>query len=223
MWQKKAWMALAAMSMSSAAMAHVSFADDKATANRSFTATLNIPHGCEVTLKHSGHAETSDTTKVEVDIPASFTSVRPMDEVFAPATVTEDANHVVTKLTWTKAAGTEKAEDSHFYQVTLRGRAPDAPFTKLTFRTVQTCVGGGTAVWEGADVPTLLVLPTRSPGWNKFTAQETLDEDAIKAFFSDARIVHFNGASYSPNAETTKLIQTKLTSITKGGEFWVKY
>ena len=200
-----------------AAEAHISFAANNAYAGSSYIATANIPHGCADAngVKH-------DTTKVEIAIPAEFTSVRPQDTAFGSATVEKDSNGNVIKLIWTRTA-TTLSEDANFYQVTFRGTLPDAPLTTLEFVTTQTCEGNTTKSWEGAEVPKLRILPTRTPGWNKYTAQADIDEATIKAFFGDAYIVWSNGAAYSANPVTAGLITNTLTTIPLGAEFWVKY
>jgi periplasmic copper chaperone A len=203
------------------AQAHVGFAPNNAYAGARYLATLNIPHGCEdVAGKHY------DTVKIEVSIPAAFTSkespVRPMDAVFGEAVLEKDAEGNVIKLIWTKTVGA-KADDSHTYQVSFRGTLPKAPFTVLAFPTTQTCVSNITTAWQGEDAPSLKVLPVRALGWNKYTAQTEMSLEAIKMYFGDAYIVWYQNAAYSANPVTAGLIPTPLMSIPVGGEFWVKY
>lgn len=203
------------------AEAHTSFvitATSNAFAGKSYTATLNLSHGCE----DSGGVK-YDTERLEVEIPADVTSVRPMDAAWATAAVEKDGTGAVTKLIWTRTT-TAHAEDSHLYRVQFLGKLPNAPLTTLAFRAVQYCNNSTLeTAWEGAEAPTLKLLPTRAPGWNKYTAQADMDEAAIKAFFADAYIVWSGDAAYSANPVTAGLISTPLTTIPTGAEFWVKY
>ena len=205
------------LSIAHVADAHVSFVANNAYAGKSYVATANIPHGCE-----DSSLAKYDTIKIEITIPAGFTAVRPADAAFGPATIEKDGSGNVTKLIWTKAAAA-LTDDTHLYQVTFRGTLPNTPLQSLDFVTKQTCSGNTTKTWEGVDAPKLPVLPARAPGWNKYTAQENIDEATIKAFFADAYIVWSNGAAYSANAVTAGLITNKLTAIPLGAQFWVKY
>lgn len=205
-----------------AAQAHTAFvvnASSNAFAGKSYFATLNAGHGCE-----DAAGALYDTEKVTVEIPAGVTKVRPMDADWGPAKVEEkDANGNVTKISWTRTAPAH-TEDSYLYRASFTATLPNAPMTTLAFRAVQSCNGGQVeTAWEGAEAPTLKLLPARTPGWNKFTAQANIDEATIKAFFADANIVWSGGAAYSANPVTAGLITTPLTSIPTGAEFWVKY
>ena len=199
------------------AHAHVSFVANNAYAGKSYIATANIPHGCEDLsgIKY-------DTIKIEISIPAEFTGVRPADSAFGAASVEKDLDGNVTKLIWTKSAP-ELAEDTNFIQVSFRGSLPNAPLTTLELETTQTCAGATTKIWSGLDVPKLRILPTRAPGWNKYTAQSAMDATAIATYFSDAVIVWYGNAAYSANPVTDGLITNKLTDIPLGADFWVKY
>jgi hypothetical protein len=195
-----------------AAQAHVTFVDNTAEAGRSFVASANISHGCEA------GADQFDTYKVVVELPAGVTA-RPVHSTLGNARV------VGTTLVWERPAPpvATLADDTLFYRVDFRFTVPNLPFTKLTFRTTQTCTNGGTQVWEGVDVPTLLVVPVHVNGWNKYTAQSALDATAISTFFSDAQIVWSNGKAFSANPVTAAVISNPLTSIAAGDVFWVKY
>lgn len=201
----------------SLAEAHVTFVANNAYAGKSYVATLNTFHGCE-----DANATEYDTVKIEVTIPAGFTAVRPADATFGPASVEKDTNGNVTKLIWTKTAPA-LTEDANFQQVTFRGTLPNEALTTLTFPTTQTCAGDTTKTWIGADAPKLRVLSVRTPGWNKYTAQQNIDEATLKAFFTDAHIVWSSGAAYSINPEIMKLVTNPLTAIPQGGVYWVKY
>ncbi|MEJ2682024.1 MAG: DUF1775 domain-containing protein [Gammaproteobacteria bacterium] len=203
----------------STAQAHVSFLKDtNAYEGKSYVATLQIPHGCT----HAVNGDHSDTVKVEVSIPDNFLNVKPADSVFGAATITRDASDRVTHITWTKSQAAE--EDYLYNQVVFRGTpALGAAFSSLEFVTVQTCESGDTVAWEGSTVPKLKVYPARALGWNTYTASSNLDVTALRTYFSDAYIVWYNDAAYSANAVTNGLINTPLTDIPAGGEFWVKY
>lgn len=205
-----------------AAHAHASFVVDATSipvAGKSYVATLNLGHGCEDELTGTKY----DTETVEVDIPSTFTSVRPLDAAWGTAAVEKDVNNNVVKLIWTRTIPAH-TEDSHLYRVSFKGTLPIEPLTKLGFVTRQICNGGTlTTAWEGAATPTLKLMSARLPGWNKYTAQTDIDEATIKSFFADALIVWSNNAAYSANPVTAGLITTPLTSIPAGAEFWVKY
>jgi len=199
------------------AHAHVSFDAGNAYANTRYVAVANIPHGCS-----DLGGDHYDTLKIEIEIPAEMTSVRPEDAVFGPASVETDVEGNVTKLIWEKGSAAQPA-DTHLYRVAFRGRLPNAPLTTLAFRTTQTCAEDTSTVWEDTNAPTLKVLPTRAPGWNTYTAQEDMDLETIQAFFADAQIVWANDMAYSANPVTAAMIESPLTLITAGTEYWVKY
>lgn len=224
---------LAGVLFASAASAHVSFNAGGALpiAGKSWVGTLNVPHGCEAGGEHF------DTDRIEVEIPATFTGVRPAHSTFGKAAVTATAE-VVSKLTWTQAPADVQSGDTHFYQVTFRGTLPTTAFTTLEFRTVQYCDGDAASMaWEGADVPKLRVLPARMPGWNQYTipAGVNLSTADVKAYFADAEIVWAGSRAYSPNAETTAQLGRKsgvtalVTStgtdvvLNAGAVIWVRY
>jgi len=197
--------------------AHVSFVAVNAYAGKSYIATANIPHGCEDLVGNK-----YDTIKIEISIPAEFTGVRPADSAFGMASVEKDLAGNVIKLIWTKSTP-ELIEDTNFIQVSFRGTLPNAPLTTLELETTQTCAGATTKTWSGLDVPKLNILPARAPGWNKYTAQSTIDATMLGNFFKDAVIVWYGNAAYSANPVTNGLITNKLTDIPLGADFWVKY
>lgn len=203
--------------LTTTANAHMSFVDVKAYAGNQYIAVMNISHGCS-----DDAGNHYDTVGVEINIPANFTAVRPMDSTFGPATIEKDTNGQVTQLTWQKSLAA-LPEDSHFYQVTFRGKLPNTPLKTLTFSAKQICAEGKTTAWEGLDAPTLQVLPVHAAGWNKYTAQTNIDEATLKSFFKGAEIVWSNGAAFSANPVTQGLVTQKLTGIVQGAEYWVKY
>ena len=207
------------------AQAHTSFVitdSSNAFAGKSYFATLNLGHGCEDVLS----GVKFDTEKLEVDIPAGVTSIRPMDSAWATATVVKDVDGNITQLVWTRT-NAPLAEDSQLYRVSFTAKLPDAPMTTLAFPARQICHNTNaveiTTPWEGAEAPTLKLLPPRAPGWNKYTAQADIDDTTINAFFSDAYIVWSGSAAYSANPVTAGLITNTLTIIPAGADFWVKY
>lgn len=201
------------------AQAHVSFVDNTAEAGRSFIATANISHGCEDV---SGHY---DTYKVEIELPDGVTA-RPVHSSIGAASVDDAENP--TLLTWQKDPADAEGHDSHFYQVEFRFSVPNTPLASLEFRTTQYCSDGAIEaglplIWEGADVPVILVVPVHAPGWNKYTAQADIDAGTIAAFFADAEIVWANNQAYSSNPVIAGLINNPLTVIPAGTDYWVKY
>ncbi len=216
-----------ALGICQGASAHTGFVVDATSipiAGNSYTGTIRGGHGCEDDL---GNA--FDTVRLEVSIPAGVTGVKPYDAPWGKATLEKDVGGNVTKLIWTKS-GEPLPEDTHLYNVTFRARLPNAPLTSVVFNTVHFCLNSSNQEisheWIDTDGPTLNLVPARSPGWNKYTAGvEVPDVTALKKFFGDAYIVWSNGAAYSANTETDKLIAAdkKLTKIPANQEFWVKY
>jgi uncharacterized protein YcnI len=216
-------MLLLALGLTQTAQAHTSFVIDATSipyAGKSYTGTLRAGHGCEdeVTGDHY------DTEKVEVEIPAGVTKVKPFDAPWGAATIEKDMEGNVTKLIWTRNSAA-LAEDTHLYAVSFRATLPDAPLTTVSFRAVQICNGGTIeTAWEGAEAPTLNLVPARLPGWNKYTIDvEITDEAMLKQYFGDALIVWSNDAAYSANPVTAELIDNKLISVPANQEIWVKY
>lgn len=214
----------------STVLAHVSVAGP-GFAGQTQVLTFNVGHGCEG----------ADTVDIEVSIPKEVTSLRALPNVFGEATVKTDDAGIVTAVSWTKADA--RAADDQFYQMAIRFKVPDAPFTTLYFPTRQTCRradGEETVVeWnqppeavaaakEGEEVPpapSLLILPVRHPGWNKFTVSDAITTMKV---FDDAYIVWSGDAAYSSNPATVELIKSdntveELTKIEAGSEIWVKY
>jgi periplasmic copper chaperone A len=216
---------------SSTALAHVSVSG-AAYANQNALLTFGVGHGCEG----------ADTVAIEVTIPKEVTLVRAMPSgVFGTLEVKADDAGIVTAVVWSKDAA--RAGDDGYYQLQLRGKMPDAPFSRVVFPTKQTCrKADGTELvtdWKATPeeiaaapdggapepAPTLVVLPVRAPGWNKFTAKSAISDLAI---FNDAEIVWVGDAAYSSNATTKELIAGEddvepLTKIAAGAEIWVKY
>jgi len=220
------------LALSGTALAHVSVSG-AAYANQNAMLTFGVGHGCE---------GPSDTVAIEVTIPKEVTGVRAVPSgLFGTLEIKAADDGQVSAVIWTK--DTARATDDAYYQLQLRAKMPDAPFSTLLFPTKQTCrAADGTEYvtnWEASaeeiaaapdggapePAPALVVLPVRGPGWNKFTAKSAIDDLAI---FNDAEIVWVGEAAYSSNATTKELIAGEddvkpLTKIAAGAEIWVKY
>jgi hypothetical protein len=204
------------------ASAHASI-PDKGNAGKTQLINFSIGHGCD---------DDSDTTTVEIQIPAEVTSVRaaPSADFGAPV-LTRNAGKVVTKVTYTKTR--TNPIDELYYLLQLRIAVPMTPFTTLDWVIIQRCKKAdgseGMVAWDGSDdehpPARLPILPARSAGWNKFTVPEAIDDLSI---FSDAEIVWSGDSAYSGNATTAELITGEegvsvLESIEANSEIWVKY
>jgi uncharacterized protein YcnI len=204
--------------------AHVSISSGPATAGRSQKITFSVGHGCEG----------ADTVALRVEIPAGVTSVRGLSGPFGKPAI-EGPAAAVTAVSWRKPNSEVLAEDVGYYELSLRARVDDVPFTRLHFRVVQTCrTAAGvesTVAWEGEDAAELLVVPARQPGWNRYSLASGASIAAadLPAFFGDALIVWRGTAAYSANAATMALIAgtagvTPLASdLAAGDELWVRY
>jgi periplasmic copper chaperone A len=213
------------------AEAHVSISSGPAVANKSQKITFSVGHGCEG----------FDTVRVTVDIPAGISSVRPLRSDFGkPSLTTNDAGEV-TAVTWEKPESERLAGDFAYYELTLRARVGEVAFTTILFTVRQTCIDANgdevTVVWdeppggEGNTASSLVVVPARQSGWNRYVLapKTTILEAAIPAYFGDAQIVWRGTAAYSSNANTLALIGitpgvTTLTGdLQAGDELWVRY
>lgn len=215
---------LFALCLATPAAAHVGVSSGPATAGRSQKITFSVGHGCEG----------ADTVALRVEIPAGVNSVRALTGPFGKPTI-EGTPAAVTAVSWRKPNSEVLADDVGYYELTLRVRVDDVPFTRIHFRVVQTCrTAAGvesTVAWEGEDAAELLVLPARQPGWNRYTlaAGTAVAADDLPAFFGDALIVWRGTAAYSANAATMGLIAgtagvTPLASdLAAGDELWVRY
>jgi uncharacterized protein YcnI len=215
--------------LTSRAEAHISIASGPAFANTSQEVAFGVGHGCEG----------ADTVRVQIEIPAGVTSVRPETSDFGQVDVETDATGAVVSVTWTKPDANVLDADTQYYKLLVRLKPPDQPFTKVYLPAHQTCrASDGTETvvdWVGIDeaadstiepAPTLYVLPGRFPGWNKFTVGSAVDD--LKGFFADAQIVWSGNRAFSVNPTTTELIAgtsgtSALTSLGQGELIWVKY
>ena len=205
-----------------AAWAHIE-ATGPAFAGTSQVVTFQVGHGC------SG----ADTMKVVLDIPSGISTVRALNSDLGAATVQKDTGSgLVTSVTWQKDVSQVLATDDNFYNLNIRIKVPNAPFSMLHFVAHQTCrAADGTETtvnWDGTEqeAPEVLVLPARQPGWNKYTVPAAVSD--LSMYFGDAAIVWKGTAAWSPNANTTAQIAatkgvTALSSLAANDEVWVKY
>ncbi|WP_224361458.1 DUF1775 domain-containing protein [Hyalangium versicolor] len=209
------------------ASAHISVASGVGFANTTQEITFGVGHGCEG----------ADTYSVKVEIPAGVTSVRPETSDFGKISIEKDAAGNVTAIVWQKADPDLLDSDISFYNLKVRLKVPNQPFTTLYFPTHQTCKKSdgtiSTAEWVGTPAapapepaPALVIVPARKPGWNKFTVPAAIPD--LSAYFSDAQIVWKGTSAYSSNPSTTELAGTTsgvtpLTALQANDEIWVKY
>lgn len=205
--------------------AHVSISSGPAQADKSQKITFSVGHGCEG----------FDTVKVRVLIPAGLTSVRalPGPGDFDQVTVERGTDDAVTAVVWEKPAEARLDGDYGYYDLTLRGRVANAPFTTLAFTIEQTCLDADgdpiLVTWGGDDAAHLTVVPQRRAGWNRVVLAAPVLEADVATYFGDALIVWRGNAAYSPNAATSAQIGmtagvTLLTGdLAAGDELWVKY
>jgi len=209
--------------------AHVSIASGPAFANKSQKITFGIGHGCDG----------DDTLKIKVTIPAGISSVRALRSDFGMPVITRDVDNNVTSVEWQKPDAELLDNDEAYYEMTIRARVADAPFTKIYFAVEQTCqsdTGTQTVVnWSalpgetGEPAPSLLVVPQRQPGWNSYTLPAAMLEADVGVFLGDAVIVWKGAAAYSSNPATAAMIAatTGVTALTgdlaSGDQLWVKY
>lgn len=221
--------------LAGSASAHVSLASGPAIANKSQIIAFGVGHGCE-----DASAKHFDTVKIRVTIPASVTSVRALFSDFGKPTVVK-AGAVVTHVEWTKPDADVLADDDAYYELKLRAKVPDAPFTKIKFNVEQTCkdpVSGATMVvnWDadegsttGSPAPQLVVTPVHTAGWNKIKVARAITQDEVPTYLGDAAIAWRGTAAYSPNAATAAMIAaTQGVTALAGGlalndEIWVRY
>lgn len=229
---------LAGVLSSSVAFAHISVASGPAAADKSSKITFSVGHGCDVGGVHY------DTLKVRVIIPAGITGVRALTSDFGKATVTKTGTPAVaTEIEWARDPADLMADDDGFYEITIRGKVANTPYSKIMFVVHQVCLVGGiemTTSWDqpegattGNPAPQLVVVPARlNPvGWNKFTipAGMTVPVAKLGTYFGDAQIVWKGTAAYSSNTSTVALITSTAgvtalaADLVAGDEVWVRY
>lgn len=241
-WRLGLSLALGAMAsaFAPAALAHVSVVNTQlpyAVAGKSYELVLAVPHGCGYT-DAGGSKKDADTTRIEVTVPATFTTPRPIiDGAFGKPT--RSVNGDTTTFVWTQPTALASDNDDQSYRIGLRGTvAAGTEFTKLVFNTKQFCKnpsGGAELVQDWANYagsdgsvsnqsPKVKVYPARTPGWNKFNvapANEIHTQADVKTFlsdfFSDAQIVWVGKGAYSANATT--LARIKAQAAKDGSSF----
>jgi uncharacterized protein YcnI len=232
-------LALLALFVPSLASAHITIASGPAIANKSGQKlTFAVNHGC--TDRNNNKL---DTLSIQVDIPTGIdpTSVRPMPSDFAATPVVTRNGTSVTSIKWSRDPADLQNNDLAYYEITLRLKVADVPFTRIPFVITQVCrpLGGTpdddvTVVWTGPSTnaepsPQLVVVPAHSPGWNKLVLIAPVAAADLGAYFGDAQIVWKGAAAFSPNATVAALIgktagATVLsTDLAAGDEIWVKY
>lgn len=192
-----------------------------------------------------------DTLELRVEIPGAITSVRALPSEFGDVTVERDEADIVTAITWSRPLEALAERDEFYYRLPVRIRIPNAPFTELPFRAIQTCssVDGSEVVmsywtaWgddeddhghahkhhegpEPGPAAVLRVVPARVPGWNRYTVPTGVT--ALGDFFRDARIVWSGTQAFSANAVVAEqIVATEgvevLDEIAAGAEIWVNY
>ncbi|MGH9886803.1 MAG: hypothetical protein ACREBE_14830, partial [bacterium] len=138
----------------SVAAAHITISSGPAIANKSGQkVTFAVNHGCTA----AGNKKL-DTLSFQVDIPAGIdpASVRAMPSDFAakPEVIKDGAS--VTSVKWSRNADDLQNDDLAYYEVTLRLKVMDVPFTKIPFVITQVCRPPGgtmlddvTVIWTG--------------------------------------------------------------------------
>ncbi len=209
------------------AQAHFGIGSGPAFANKTQKVVFTAGHGCDGL----------DTFAVRIAIPAGVTSVRPLNSDFGLTAVEKNAEDAVVAVSWEKPVEDVLDSDISYYELAVRMKVPDKPFTIMYFPVTQTCrAQDGTLTvveWNalpgqmGEPAAALTVLPARLPGWNKYSNNEHIDDPSL--FFQDATIVWKGSAAYSFNPAIVDLIKATegVTELTDGihpdDEIWVLY
>ncbi len=157
--------ALLALAAPTAASAHVSASASSSAPGAYTVVTLSVPHGCEG----------SPTQVVTIDIPESVPSVTPtinplwtVEKVMVPldepieTSYGEPLTERVGQIVYTSTTGGLEDGFRDAFALSLQlpqGEEGDA----VEFRTTQTCTEG-TAVWEGEDVPSVVLAGAAEAG-----------------------------------------------------------
>lgn len=210
------------------AWGHVTIGSGPAATGTASVVTFEIGHGCQG----------ADTYRVDVEIPAGVTSVRPQPGDFGQAGVMTDDAGTIVLVSWQKPDSAVLTSDTQYYELHLLLKPPNDPFTTVYFPTHQHCrAADGTTIvsdWVGIDesdtnvepAPSLRVVPAHLPGWNRFNVPVAVSD--LAAFFPDAQIVWSGTAAYSVNPTTMELAVatdgvTQLDALRSGDEIWVRY
>jgi hypothetical protein len=215
--------------------AHVSVSGP-AAANKSQKITFGVGHGC-----HIGDIE-ADTYKVRLDIPAGIdpAGLRAFTSDFGKPKMIRDGANKIIAVEWQKPlADLQDDEDTQYYEIAIRAKVTDVPFTQIKWDIHQTCrTTAGTELtvsWNeapggtGNTSPMMSVLPSRLPGWNKVVLPVGVAEADVPKYFGDALIAWRGTAAYSSNPNTAAMIATTpgVTALTgdlqAGDEIWVRY
>jgi len=228
-----------ALFIPSLASAHITIASGPALANKSGQkVTFAVSHGCT-----DANSKTLDTLSIQIDIPAGIdpSSVRPMPSDFAPTPVVSKDGANVTSIKWSRDPAGLQPEDVAYYEITLRLKVTNVPFTRIPFVITQVCRRpGGTAaddvtvVWTGPPTnaepsPQLVVVPVHATGWNKLVLTTNVAAADFGTYFGDAQIVWKGSAAFSSNAATAAAIAgtagvSALTAdLASGDQIWVRY
>lgn len=157
--------ALLALAAPTAASAHVSASASSSAPGAYTVVTFGVPHGCEG----------SPTQVVTIDIPESVPSVTPtvnplwtVEKVMVPldepieTTYGEPLTERVGQIVYTSTTG--GLEDGFRDAFALSLQLPQGEEGEaVEFRTTQTCTEG-TAVWEGEDVPKVVLTGAAEAG-----------------------------------------------------------
>ena len=173
--------ASAVLFVSESAFAHVGFTEPY-YANQTQVLKFLLGHGCEGV----------DSSSIEITLPSDVSSVRVTPSTFGSVEVKKNDAGVATSVIWTNTRPSDA--DDRFYELLIRAKLPDAPFSTLLFPAKQICKGkdGNDVVvnWsatpeevaaakegeEPSPAPSVLLLPARMAGWNKFTVKEKLSD-----------------------------------------------
>ncbi len=169
---------LLALAAPTAASAHVSASASSSAPGAYTVVTLSVPHGCEG----------SPTQVVTIDIPESVPSVTPtinplwtVEKVMVPldepveSTYGEPLTERVGQIVYTSTTGGLEDGFRDVFALSLQlpqGEEGDA----VEFRTTQTCTEG-TAVWEGEDVPSVVLAGAAEAGHGA-SDEATSDDEA---------------------------------------------
>lgn len=224
------------LGLAATASAHVSISSGVAEANKNQIISFSVGHGCEdAAQKHL------DTFKIRITIPAGVTGVRAIFSDFGKPTLVKNGT-TVTHVEWTKPRAELLDGDDAYYELKIRARIPDAPFTKLKFDVEQTCKDSTTEAdvvvnWDdaedtadGSPAPQLVVGPARSStGWTEVTVPRAVSQDEVPTYLGGAQIAWRGTSAYSSNAATAALIAatpgvTALSGgLAAGDKLWVRY
>lgn len=171
--------ALLALAAPTAASAHVSASATSAAPGAYTVVTLSVPHGCEG----------SPTQVVTIDIPESVPSVTPtinplwtVEKVMVPlgepveSSYGEPLTERVGQVVYTSTSGGLEDGFRDVFALSLQlpqGEEGEA----VEFRTTQTCTEG-TAVWEGEDVPSVVLAGAAEAGHGASDAAPSDEETA---------------------------------------------